>query len=115
MLDLCGLPPAPAEAKKRSGFCAAQDQDNQPSSYCLPMGDATLDVLMDIDDHLIPIFRDAAKLWFVEAAASSLGQEVVLLLHQRRGGNPATTHPHAITEVRAITSYKNLKINGLYL
>ena len=52
MCDLCGLPPAPAEAKKMWGFCAAQDFDDQAfSTYCYPMGD-TCDILKDIDNHI---------------------------------------------------------------
>ena len=49
--DLCGVPPAPAKPRKMSGFSAAQDVFTQSFySYYLPMGDASLDILMDIND-----------------------------------------------------------------
>ena len=49
--DLCGLPPTPAEGKEMLGFRVAQDPDSHPSSsYHLPMGDTSPDILADIDD-----------------------------------------------------------------
>ena len=51
--DLYGLPPAPTEAKKMHGFCAAQDLDGHPSfSYCLPAGDAFSKILADINERI---------------------------------------------------------------
>ena len=44
MRELCELPSAPAWSKMVWDFCAVQDSDNQPSSYRLPLGDASSDI-----------------------------------------------------------------------
>ena len=47
------LPEAPLEGCKIHGFCEGLDDDEQPeSSYRLPIGDASADILADIDDHI---------------------------------------------------------------
>ena len=37
--DMCGLPPALFKGRKMRGFHAGLDPDDQPSFYCLPVGD----------------------------------------------------------------------------
>ena len=45
------LPPAPLEGCKIQGFCAGLDVEEQPSSsYRLPIGDASVDILANIGD-----------------------------------------------------------------
>ena len=44
---------APSESRKIRGFRAAMEDDNQPaSSYRLPAGGVSGDILLDIDDHI---------------------------------------------------------------
>ena len=44
---------APSESHKTRGFCAAlEDDDQSASSYRLPVGGASADILADIDDQI---------------------------------------------------------------
>ena len=47
------LPEAPSEGRKIYGFRVGLDGDEQPvSSYRLPIGDVSADILANIDDHI---------------------------------------------------------------
>ena len=47
------LPEIPSESSKNSGFQAPLEDDDQPvSSYHLPVGGASADILVDIDERI---------------------------------------------------------------
>ena len=49
--DICDLPPASSESQKSRHFQAGLDSDDQPSSsYQLPIGVASADILVNFDD-----------------------------------------------------------------
>ena len=54
LCSLNGLPEEPLESHKIHGFDAAVENDDQPaSSYKLPIGRASADILTDIDDRVL--------------------------------------------------------------
>ena len=102
--DLCGVPTAPAEAKKMCGFRTAQDLDDQPSSfYLLPVGNASLHIFLAKGDCISSSSSGMAESF--EATALSQVQKWVLLLHHMRGGHLHWTLHCAITEVGGTKSY----------
>ena len=53
MLSVSSLMEAPSEGRKILSFCKGRDDEEQPaSSYMLPIGDASVDILANIDDHI---------------------------------------------------------------
>ena len=48
--DNCELLPAPSEGGKINGFHAGLDPEDQPYFYCLLIGNASTDILADVDD-----------------------------------------------------------------
>ena len=83
--SLNGLLEALSESRKICGFRSAVEDDDQPaSSYKMPIGEASADILTDIDDRVSSTsFRDAFLKGFQATAVSGCPQQEILQVRGR--------------------------------
>ena len=102
------LPEAPSESRKIRGFRAALEDDDQPaSSYRLPVGGASADILSDIDDRIL-----SPSLGMRSKVSKPLQYPGVCSCHFSRFEGKEATEAHAlnrhVTELTGFRFFDNL-------
>ena len=110
------LPEAPLESRKIHGFRAAlEDDDQSASSYCLPVGGASGDILSDIDDHIVfpssgMRFKKVLKLLFYPGVRSCRFYR----FEGEESTKPCSLNRH-VTELTGMRSFDNLNKTDVIL